>query len=106
MSKMVKIPEDMPSFEKVKLLQEMAKDKEFPDLLTGQESLDILMYHILGNDYYITDPVSCNQGNVIVVNDIINRYHSSIRAAFFNRIMLVALASVVLAALFLLFTII
>lgn len=106
MRKMVKIPEDMPIFEKVKLLQEMAEDKEFPDLMTGQESLDVLMYHILGNDYYITDPVSCNQGNVIVVNDIINHYHSSIRAAFFNGIMLVALASVVLAALFFLFTII
>lgn len=106
MRKMVKIPEDMPIFEKVKLLQEMAKDKEFPDLLTGQESLDVLMYHILGNDYYFADPVSCKQGNVIVVNDIINRYHSSIRAAFFNGIMLGALASTVLAALFFLFTII
>ena len=106
MRKMVKIPEDMPIFEKAKLLQEIAQDKEFPDLLTGQESLDVLMYHILGNDYYFADPVSCNQGNVIVVNDIINHYHYTIRTAFFNGIMIAVLASTVLAALFFLFTII
>lgn len=106
MRKMVKIPEDMPTFEKSKLLQEIAEDREFPDLLTGQESLDILMYHILGNDYYFADPVSCKQGNVIVVNDIINRYHYTIRTAYFNGIKLGALASTVLAALFFLFTII
>lgn len=48
--------------------------KKIPETMTGQEGLDFLMDYILGEDYYIVDPVSNKQGNSIVVKDIISHY--------------------------------
>lgn len=48
--------------------------KDMPEVLEGQEGLDMLSDFFLGEDYYIVDPVSNRQGNVIVVLDIINKY--------------------------------
>lgn len=45
--------------------------KKIPDSMSGQEGLDFVMDYILGEDYYIVDPVSNKQGNSIVVADII-----------------------------------
>lgn len=45
--------------------------KKIPESMSGQEGLDFLMDYILGQDYYIVDPVSNKQGNSIVVADII-----------------------------------
>lgn len=45
--------------------------KKIPESMSGQEGLDFLMDYILGEDYYIVDPVSNKQGNSIVVADII-----------------------------------
>lgn len=47
---------------------------EMPEVLEGQEGLDMLCDFFLGEDYYIVDPVSNRQGNVIVVLDIMNKY--------------------------------
>lgn len=42
--------------------------------LDPQTALDILCDYLLGTDYYITDPVNNYQGNLIIVDDIINKY--------------------------------
>ena len=71
MKRIYEIPDDMPIFEKHKLLRRIAKEGEIPEVLNGQDGLDILIYKILGDDYYIVDPVSNKQANSIVVADII-----------------------------------
>lgn len=44
------------------------------DTLTADEALDILTKELLGDDYYIVDPVTGPQGNAIIVRDILSRY--------------------------------
>lgn len=45
-----------------------------PEVLEAQEGLDMICDFVLGKDYYIVDPLSNKQANVIVVLDIINAY--------------------------------
>lgn len=45
-----------------------------PDMLNGQDALNIITQQLLGDNYYIVDPVSVKQGNAIVVQEILNRY--------------------------------
>lgn len=40
----------------------------------AQKCLDKLCKELLGNDYYIVDPVGVNQANEIITNEIIRRY--------------------------------
>jgi hypothetical protein len=42
--------------------------------LTADEALDILTRVLLGDDYYIVDPVGGEQANAIIVRDILSRY--------------------------------
>ena len=42
--------------------------------LSAQKALDILTTHLLGEGYYIVDPVNNLQGNAIIVDDIIGMY--------------------------------
>lgn len=42
----------------------------------AQECLDKIKDTILGKDWYIVDPVSGNQGNEILTNEIISSYKS------------------------------
>lgn len=44
------------------------------DSLSADEALDILTRVLLGDDYYIEDPVHGPQGNAIIVRDILSRY--------------------------------
>lgn len=44
------------------------------DSMTSDEALDILTRVLLGEDYYIEDPVSGPQGNAIIVRDILSLY--------------------------------
>lgn len=44
------------------------------EAITADEALDILTRVLLGDDYYITDPVSAEQGNAIMVRDILSQY--------------------------------
>lgn len=44
------------------------------DTLTAEEALDILTKELLGDDYYIEDPVHGPQGNAIIVRDILSQY--------------------------------
>ena len=42
--------------------------------LEAQEAVDKLCYHLLGDDWYIVDPVCCTQANAIIVDEITGRY--------------------------------
>ena len=43
------------------------------ETLTAEEALDILTEELLGKDYYIVDPVSCEQANAIIVREILSK---------------------------------
>lgn len=45
------------------------------DTLTSDEALHILTKELLGEDYYIEDPVHGPQANAIIVRDILSQYH-------------------------------
>lgn len=42
--------------------------------LTAEEAVDILCRELLGEDYYINDPVGGEQANAIIVRDILSQY--------------------------------
>lgn len=42
--------------------------------MTADEALDVLTRELMGEAYYILDPVRCEQGNAIIVRDILKRY--------------------------------
>jgi len=44
------------------------------DPMTKQECLELLCDEILGNDYYISDPVGVDQANTIITFEIIRKY--------------------------------
>lgn len=44
------------------------------DSMTSDEALDILTKVLLGEDYYIEDPVHGPYGNAIIVRDILTKY--------------------------------
>lgn len=44
--------------------------------LTKEEGFDLLCDYFLGDNYYIADPVSQNQANAVMVDDIIRSYES------------------------------
>ena len=55
-----------------------SKDKkqvvERVDSMTADEALDVLVNELLGEDYYIVDPLGAHQANVIIVEDILKKY--------------------------------
>ena len=44
--------------------------------MEAQKAIDILADHLLGKDWYITDPVSVSQANQIIVEEIVSRYEA------------------------------
>ena len=44
------------------------------DTMTADEALDVLVRELLGENYYIVDPVHAHQANVIIVEDILKKY--------------------------------
>ena len=55
-----------------------SKDKkqvvERVDTMTADEALDVLVNELLGEDYYIIDPLGAHQANAIIVEDILRNY--------------------------------
>jgi hypothetical protein len=47
---------------------------EIRDTLTADEALDVLCRALLGETYYIADPVGGEQANAIIVRDILSKY--------------------------------
>lgn len=45
--------------------------------LEAQEAVDKLCDHLLGDDWYIVDPICCTQANAIIVDEIISRYRGA-----------------------------
>lgn len=60
-------------------LKEIVVAKE---TLTAEEALDILTRELLGSDYCIVDPVGVEQGNAIIVRDILKQYHPKRKRLF------------------------
>lgn len=63
-------------------LQQMTredKDNMFPVPLNAQEALNFLMTYLLGPDFYIVDPISNEQSNVIIVDKILSEYSKEYR---------------------------
>jgi hypothetical protein len=44
------------------------------DILDPQEAINILCTKLLGDNYYVVDPVGCFQANSIIVKDILKKY--------------------------------
>lgn len=55
-----------------------SKDKkqvaEHADSMTADEALNVLVNELLGENYYIVDPLPAHQANVIIVEDILKKY--------------------------------
>jgi hypothetical protein len=47
---------------------------ELQDTMTADEALDVLCRTLLGESSYIVDPVGGEQGNAIIVRDILKQY--------------------------------
>lgn len=56
--------------------KEFGEVVEIRDSLSSDEALQILSDALLGEHYYITDPVSGKQANAIIVRDILRAYAS------------------------------
>lgn len=52
------------------------RDEYMADAITLIKLIDKLQQELLGEDYYIEDPVNNMQGSEIIVNDIIRKYES------------------------------
>lgn len=55
------------------------KDNMCPPVLDPQEALDILQKYLLGEDWYIVDPITTGQANVNVVEEILYKYSKQYR---------------------------
>ena len=55
------------------------KDNMFPPCLDPQEALSFLEKYLLGEDYYIVNPMPNIQANCEVVHDILYKYSKKYR---------------------------
>lgn len=46
----------------------------FPAPTNGNFAINLLVPYLLGDDYYIVDPVGVEQGNTIIVHDILLKH--------------------------------
>lgn len=51
----------------------------YPNGLDGQDALNILISYLLGNDWYVVDPLSPKQVNEVAVYEILNKYSKKYR---------------------------
>lgn len=67
------------------LIQQLFEDKE----ISSKEAINGLCDYLLGEDYYIVDPVHGTQANAIIVDEILCKYSKKYRkeraAYVFNR---------------------
>ena len=50
--------------------------------ITGQESVDLLRYYLLGEDWYSVNPVSTEQINTEIVYEILRKYSPKFNREF------------------------
>ena len=58
---------------KLRYSKDIKQVVERVDCMTADEALDVLVKELLGDDYYIVDPVHAHQANVIIVEDILKK---------------------------------
>ena len=54
------------------------------DAITAEEALDILTRELLGEGYYCETSVSVEQGNAIIVRDILTNYQPKPKRGWFR----------------------
>jgi hypothetical protein len=47
--------------------------------LNGNKGIDFLCAYLLGEDYYVVDPCNNEQGNTVIVYDILRKYSRRFR---------------------------
>lgn len=47
---------------------------EFPPLTDAQLAVNLLCEYLLGEDYYVNDPLSPPQCNTVIIQDILHKY--------------------------------
>ena len=55
------------------------KDNIYPPVLEPQTALNFLQNYLLGEDWYIVNPLSTGQANCEVVHDILYKYSKKYR---------------------------
>lgn len=60
------------------------KDNMFPPSLDAQTALNFLQKYLLGEDWYIVNPLSTSQANCEVVHDILYKYSKKYRKEIKN----------------------
>lgn len=60
------------------------KDNMFPPSLDAQTALNFLQEYLLGEDWYIVNPLSTSQANCEVVHDILYKYSKKYRKEIKN----------------------
>ena len=53
--------------------------------LTGQEAVDELIDHFLGEDWYVVDSLGVKQVNAIAVDEIKKRFPHKLKRKWWNR---------------------
>lgn len=46
----------------------------YPAPMKAQQALDILVSYLLGDDWYVVDPMSTEQANVCAIEQILDKY--------------------------------
>lgn len=49
-------------------------DNIYPKSMSDEDFIQIMIEYFLGKDYYIADPISHGQANVIIAYEIISKY--------------------------------
>lgn len=49
-------------------------DNMFPPPTDAQLAVNLLCQYLLGEDYYVNDPVSARQCNTVIIQDILYKY--------------------------------
>lgn len=59
--------------------ENLEKDNMLPPLLEPQTALNFLQEYLLGEDWYIVNPLTTSQANCEVVHDILYKYSKKYR---------------------------
>ncbi len=62
------------------------KDNMFPPCLDAQLAIDFLCNYLLGEDYYIVNPLCTAQANCEIVHDILYKYSKRYRKEYKKRV--------------------
>lgn len=62
--------------------QNWDKDNMFPPPMEAQIGLNFLQQYLLGEDWYIVNPISTAQANCEVVHDILYKYSKKYRKEY------------------------